>query len=123
MSERKIIRAMLSPWRGPPARARDIVKVSVRDHNFQSVKTITSDPDLTAFREMWSTLIEAEPGLCEPGAGQGHYKLDIQWAKHSSRWLYDPAGFVKVLALWRAIWVAPLYKMPTPGEFNRLLRP
>jgi hypothetical protein len=123
MSTGKLIRALLWRWKGPPARARIIVRVSVRDHNFQLVKVITSDGDLASFRKMWSTLVEADPGLCRQAASGVHYKLDIQWASHGSRWLYDPAGFVRVLGIWRAIWVAPLYRMPTPGEFNRILMP
>jgi len=120
MSTGDLIRAMAWRWRGPAAWARGIVSVSVRDHNFKLVKTITSERELAAFREMWSEIIEAEPRLWQPTI---HYKLDIQHqqAEHSNRWLYDPVGLVRLVAILRAIWVAPLYKLPSPAEFNKIL--
>lgn len=100
----------------------------MRDQDNQIIKVITSDRDLAAFRDMWSTMSEAEPASWTPAAGRSHYKLDIQWTRRAgrtrtSRWLYHPDGFVNLVAKWRAIWVAPLYRAPTPAEFETILRP
>jgi len=39
------------------------------------------------------------------------------------RWrLPSPGGYVKLLAVVRAIWVGPLYQTPTPDAFEALLR-
>jgi hypothetical protein len=103
----------------------DIVKVTVRDPQFQVIKEIDGGGDLAAFRRMWDDRVEADPGLWK-SAGQAHYghgayKLDIRRAKSSSRWHYHPSGLTKVLAIWRSILVAPLYRLRTPPEFNKLV--
>ena len=36
-------------------------------------------------------------------------------------WLYDPSGLAKpLLIIWRSILVAPLYRLRSPQEFNKL---
>jgi hypothetical protein len=102
----------------------DIAKVTIRDPRFQVVKEIDGGDDLAAFRRMWDDRIEADPGLWKAAGqefyGHGAYKLDIRRADSGSRWLYHPTGLTKVLAIWRAIWVAPLYRVRSPEEFNKL---
>jgi hypothetical protein len=102
----------------------DITKVTVRDPGFQVIKVIDGGDDLAAFRRMWGDRIEADPGLWNAAGqafyGHGVYKLDIRRAKSGSRWFYHPSGLTKVLAIWRAIWVAPLYRLRLPQEFNKL---
>lgn len=119
----KLFRAATRRWLGPFADTRKIVKVTVRDQEFRVVRELTAQQDLAAFRELWSGMTEADPKLWPPAATRTHYKLDVQWTGrdgrlHSSRWLYHPSGFVNLLAIWPAIWVAPLYRMPSPGAFE-----
>jgi len=116
-----LLRAITAPWWGPAARAGKIVQVTVRGADFEVVKTISRDPDLARFREMWSRIIEVEPAPENSAARRFTYKLDIVFGTRSSRWPYDPAGFVKLLAIWPAVCIAPLYALPSVGEFNALL--
>jgi hypothetical protein len=103
----------------------DITKVTIRDPHFQVIKEIDGGDDLAAFRRMWDDRIEAAPELWKAAGqetyGHGAYKLDIRRAESDSRWLYHPTGLTKVLAIWRAIWVAPLYRLRSPQEFNKLV--
>jgi hypothetical protein len=93
--------------------AQDISKVSVLDQNFQLVKTLTSARDLAAFDELWSGKTVQESAL-----GSGFlYKIDIHRGGRSVRWLYDPAGFLKVLSKSRT----PVYGLSARQAFNRLL--
>jgi hypothetical protein len=120
----KILRAATQHWFGPFARTRRIVKVTVRDQDFQIVRVLKSEPDLTAFRALWSAMIEVDGSSWTPPLGQAYHHLIIEWSGPggSSHWYYHPGGFVNLLAIWRAIWVAPLYRTSSPEEFEALLR-
>jgi hypothetical protein len=53
-----------------------------------------------------------------------HYKLAIQsiglgGRAENASWLYFPGGYIKLLAVVRAIWVGPLTKRPYPMRSNR----
>jgi hypothetical protein len=114
----KLFRAATRRWLGPFADTRTIVKVTVRDQEFHIVRELTAAHDLAAFRELWSGMTEVDAKSWPPAATRTHYKLDVQWSGrdgrlHSSRWLYHPGGFVNLVAIWPAIWVAPLYRMAT----------
>jgi hypothetical protein len=96
-----------------PALAQDISKVSVRDRNFELVKTLSSAGDLAAFDALWSAKT-----VREPASRSGFiYKIAVERGGRSVSWLYDPAGFVQVLSVSRT----PVYEVPTPHAFNRLL--
>ena len=42
--------------------------------------------------------------------------------KSGNRWLYDPSGLAKPLVIiWRSILVAPLYRLRSPHDFNKLI--
>jgi hypothetical protein len=104
MSIGKVVRAIIRRWWGPVARARKIVKVTVRDQDFRIIKVITSDRDLAAFHEMWSEMIEAERKLWTPSSGRFHYTLDIQSTGRNSRtrnnrWHYHSDGLLSLLAI------------------------
>ena len=119
----KLFRAATRRWLGPFADARTIVKVTVRDQEFHIVRELTAAHDLAAFRELWSGMTEVDPKSWPPAATRTHYKLDVQWTgpdgrSNSSRWLYHPGGFVNLVAIWPAIWVASLYRMPTPDALE-----
>ena len=123
----KTLRAATRNWIGPFARTRRIVKVTVRDQNFQILRVLKSEPDLAAFRALWSELIEVDPRSGTPALEQAHHSLIIEWSERggrarSSHWFYHPGGFVTLLAVLPAIWVAPLYRTPEPEAFAALLR-
>jgi hypothetical protein len=122
----KIFRAATRCWIGPLAHTRSIVKVTVRDQNFQIVRVLASEADLAAFRALWSALIEVDPRSWTPAPGQPHQSLIIEWSgrggrARSSHWFYHPGGFVNLLAILPAIWVAPLYRTPDPEAFEAML--
>ena len=124
----RLIRAATRRWLGPAAAAGGIVKVTVRDEHSQVVRVLEAERDLAAFRALWAALIEADPRSSTPPPGGPYYKLAIQWTArggrmHGSSWFYYPGGFVKLLAIWRAIWAAPLYRTPSPDAFEALLHP
>jgi hypothetical protein len=58
--------------------------------------------------------------LRKPGDGRD-FTLDIRRGGHGDRWFYDPAGLIKLLAIWPKIWIAPLYSVPAAEKFNLLL--
>ena len=122
----KVFRAATRNWIGPFARTRRIVKVSIRDKDFQTIRVLASESGLAAFCAFWSELIEVDRHAWSPAPGQVHYNLIVEWAARgttkSSHWFYYPGGFVNLLAILPAIWVAPLYRAPNPAAFEALLR-
>ena len=112
---------------GPFARSRVIVAVTVRDEDFRVVRQLSSDRELTAFRTLWYALVETDRATWTAPDGRAHFKLDVRHRSpdgrlHANRWLYHPDGCVNALAIFRKIWVAPLYRMPDPAAFEALLR-
>jgi hypothetical protein len=115
MTWRELLFAVTALGRRPA-----IVKVTVRGARFEVVKTITSPQELAAFAELWWSKVEADPQLWKAAPAATIYALDIV-TRHSNRWFYHPSGLIKLLAIWPAIWVAPLYRLPSPAAFNTLL--
>ena len=112
---------------GPFAYSRGIVKVTVRDKDSRIVRVLTSERDLAAFRALWAALVEADPGSWTPPPGAPYYRLTIQSVGRSgggvsASWFYFPGGYIRLLAILRAIWVAPLYRTPSSTAFEALLR-
>jgi len=123
----KLFRAAARRWFGPLAGTEGIVKVTVRDADFHVVRVIESERDLAAFRALWAALVETDPGSWAAPPGRQYYKLAIEWIgrggrAESSSWFYFPGGSIKLLAVLRAISVASLYRTPSPGAFEALLR-
>ena len=125
-----LFRAATRRWLGPPADARTIVKVTVRDEDFQLVRVIDSERDLAAFRALWAALVEADPGSYTPPPGwRPYYKLIIEKTGRGGRsssasWFYFPwGGTIKLLTVIRAVCVAPLYRTPSRDAFEAMLRP
>jgi len=115
----RLFRAATRRWLGPFAASRKIVKVTVRDQEFRIVRELTSQADLTAFRELWSAMVEADRSLWSQVAERRYYKLSIESIGRGGRtgsatWFYFSGGYIKLLAIWRAIWVAPLYRTASP---------
>src|ERR1700683_5273835 len=91
----KIFRVATRPWFGPFARTRGVVKVTVRDENFRVVRVLKSEPDLPAFRALWSAMIEVDPGTWTPPPGQPYHHLIIEWTGRGDRndsghWFHHP---------------------------------
>ncbi len=94
--------------------AQEISQVSVLDANFQPVKTLTSADDLAAFEQLWSSKKVQGSQL----KTEFPYKLIIQQrGRRGGRWLYDPTGFVQILAMNRT----PVYALSDREAFNQLL--
>jgi hypothetical protein len=122
-----LFRTATRRWFGPAADADRIAKVTVRDEDFQVVRVLDSERELAAFRKLWAALVEADSRPWTPPPDRPYYKLNIQLIGFGGRtenasWFYFPGGCVKLLAVVRAIWIAPLYRMPSPGAFEELLR-
>jgi hypothetical protein len=127
LSPGKFFRSATRGWYGPFARPDRIVNVTVRDQDFQLVRVLDSERDLVAFRELWAALIEVDRGSYIWQREQPYYKLAIQsiglgGRTENASWFYFPGGYLKLLAVVRAIWVGPLYQAPTPDAFEALLR-
>lgn len=125
----KLFRAATWRWLGPPGDVGKIVKVTVHDQDSQLVRVIDSERDLAAFRALWVSLVEADPGsVTPPPRWRPYYTLNIEKAgrgggTRSATWFYFPwSGTVKLLAVIRAVYVAPLYRTSSPGAFEALLR-
>ena len=127
LSPGRLFRAATRGWYGPFARPDRIVNVTVRGQDLQPVHVLDSARDLVAFRELWAALIEVDRGAYTWQHGQPYYRLAIQSiglggrTEHAS-WFYFPGGYIKLLAVMRAIWVGPLYRTVTPDAFEALLR-
>jgi hypothetical protein len=94
--------------------ADDVTRVTVLSAEFQSIRTITSVPDLAVFSKLWATRVKVNANIAmRPG-----FRIVIQQSDHrSERWLYDDAGVVQVLSIWKT----PVYRLSSPAEFNELL--
>lgn len=121
----KLFRAATRSWYGPFARPDRIVNVAVRDQDFELVRILDCERDLAAFRKQWAALVEVDRDCHTWQRGQPYYKLAIQsvglGGRAESSWYYFPGGYFKLLAVMRAIWVAPLYRAATPDAFEALL--
>ena len=80
--------------------------ITVRDKNFNIVKQIS---DTTVFSKLWG-----EKVIAPVGTRSWIYKIDIE---PGDRWLYDPAGFTRLLA----VKVSRDYKLNEPQTFNEVL--
>ena len=127
LSPGKVFRSAARGWYGPFARPGRIVKVTVRDQDFQLVRVLDSHLELVAFRALWAGVVEVDRGSYTWQHGHPYYRLALQSIGLGGRtgtasWFYFPGGYLKLLAVVRAIWVGPLYQTPTPDAFEALLR-
>jgi hypothetical protein len=97
------------------AAAGDVMQVTVLDAGLQPIRTMTSVPELAVFSELWATRVKVNANTAmRPG-----YRIVIQQSdRRSERWLYDDAGIVRVLSIWKT----PVYRVSSPAKFNELLR-
>ncbi len=98
----------------------EINKVTVRNADGHVLVTLTDAAELAAFRRLWDDRIEADPELWR-SRGPAIHGLHLRRDRSSSIWFYDPAGLTRLLEIWRPIWIAPLYRVRSTEEFNRLL--
>jgi hypothetical protein len=96
------------------AMADNIMRVAVLDAEFRSIRTIISAPELALFSKLWATRAKLNASTVV----QPDYKIVIQQSDgRSARWLYDPAGIVQVLSIWKT----PVYRLASPERFNEFL--
>ena len=95
------------------AAAGNVTQVSVLDEEFRPIRTLQSASDLTAFEQLWLEREKQGPDV----AMRAVYKIDIESAGRSDRWLYDPAGLVRRLTKRKS----PVYRLPSASAFNQLL--
>jgi hypothetical protein len=88
--------------------------VSVRNAQFEVVK-ILAPSELPEFAWQWENKrkVEASPG----SLGGQHLKLDVQRQGSNGRWLYQTTGYVHLLSMQ----TQPIYRLPEPETFNRLI--
>src|ERR1700727_1832064 len=105
-----LVASMAAGW-PLPAVFGDVMRVTVLDAGLQPIRTMTSVPDLAVFSEFWATRVQVNAHTAmRPG-----YSIVIQRGdRRSERWLYDDAGIVRVLSIWKT----PVYRVPSPAEFN-----
>ena len=89
--------------------ADEITKITVRDANFEIVKTLEFSSEIKSFSEIWSSKIKI--GATEYS---WTHKLDFL---PGGRWLYNCSGRTAFLSKT----LIPMYKIPDPSEFNKLL--
>jgi hypothetical protein len=95
---------------------RKIDQVIVRHmHNTDSsiARTMTSAEELEAFRALWSSRKKLPPNT----PLQVQYKFTILSGGRGDTWFYDPSGLAQVLTKART----PVYRLPSPEAFNRLI--
>jgi len=126
----KLFRAATRRWLGPTADPDSIVKVTVRNEEARVVRVLTSERDLAAFRALWAGLVEVDPRSSRPPPEwRPCYRLSIERVGRGGRtahatWFYSPVGgYIQMLAIIRAVCVAPLYRRPSPDAFEAILRP
>jgi hypothetical protein len=98
-----------------------LVKVTVWGARFKLIKTLETDDELASFGAVWSQNVELPRGTQAPW----EYYLDLREVRGnkytSKRWLYDPHGFAKVLAIpFFGIYI-PVCRIALPEELNKLL--
>ena len=94
------------------AQAQPVTKVSVFDAD-GSGKVLTTKDELSHFERLWLTKTEQTP----PAKLKWLYKIDVTAQSKGDRWLYDTAGWVRVLSMRQT----PVYKISAVEEFNKLL--
>jgi hypothetical protein len=108
-----LVASMAAGW-PLPAVSGDVMRVTVLDAGLQPIRAMTSVPDLAVFSEFWATRVKVNAGTAtRPG-----YSIVIEQSnRRSERWLYDIAGIVQVLSIWKT----PVYRVSSPAEFNEFL--
>jgi hypothetical protein len=94
--------------------ADDVMRITVLNAEFQSIRTITTVSDFAVFSRLWASRVKVPAKTTmRPG-----YSIVIQQGDcRSERWIYDDAGIVQVLSIWKT----PVYRLSSPAEFNELL--
>lgn len=103
------------PEKSPTAQVRNnnwnTIVVFHRD--FQLASTIKSSDQLNALSEIWKNRKKVDPS----SSPSFEYRIDIRSGADSGRWLYDPAGYVQKLNIFKE----PIYQIESKAEFNRIL--
>ena len=94
--------------------AGPITGVSVRNANFDVVKTLTPS-ELPEFTRLWDSKEQVD--VERKKVGGTHFKLDIMRTNRDGRWLYWSTGYVWLLD----VFPHPVYRIREPEAFNRLI--
>jgi hypothetical protein len=90
-----------------------VTGVSIRA-DFEVVKKLTPQ-ELTAFNRHWNGKTKVSGSLSSGGGSP--FTIDVKTEDSSGRWIYYTSGLVTPLSKK----VVPVYKVPDPQEFNRLI--
>jgi hypothetical protein len=96
-----------------PTREDRFVRVSVRNSDFQPIRSIQTADEIQRFGTLWRTRREVRiPDNCVEGVS---YKIDLE---PGGRWIYHPWGIVSKLSYFEE----PYYFIKDREAFNALLR-
>ena len=90
--------------------AGEISSVTIRDKNFAVIKVLSDETSMPSFNGYWNKKAK----MTDDVPMKPLYMIDIP---PGHRWLYDPAGYVRVLSKAKV----PIYQISSPGDFNKLL--
>ena len=93
----------------------EISGIKVWSNNFTLIKTIDDSKTLSVMENLWMKREKVKPEK-EP---KFIYSIDIVANGQSTRWLYDPAGYVSVLSKTKV----PVYKIQENQKFNDIITP
>ncbi len=93
----------------------DISKVRIWDRNFRLVRIINRPEDIEKLETVWTKKEEIKTNK----TFNFTYKIDIVSNGRSTRWLYDPSGYVILLSKKKS----PAYRIVEFNEFNKLVVP
>lgn len=90
-----------------------ISQVTVRDRDFEIVRILDGEEELTPFVRAWEHKREVD-FVPNP---TWTYKIDIRRGDYSQRWLYDPTGWTSLLA----VKGGTFYRIEEVSTFNATL--
>ncbi|MBW1811488.1 MAG: hypothetical protein JRJ87_25085 [Deltaproteobacteria bacterium] len=93
--------------------AQSVTKVTIRNKDFEVVKILEKKTELAEFALHWEKKVKQKNEV----SVKWLYKLDVSKADKGNRWLYDPAGWTRILSKK----MTPIYKIASKEEFNKLL--
>jgi len=74
------------------ADAEEMTKVSVLDAQLRRVKVLSTETELAEFTKLWSKKSGEYPST----KVEWSFKLDIESKSKGERWVYHPAGWVRI---------------------------
>jgi hypothetical protein len=97
----------------PNPKVDQVIVWDMRHADAPMIRTINSAEELKTFLAIWSNREKLPPET----SMQVRYRLALLSGGQGDSWLYDPAGLTRVLSKART----PVYRLPSPELFNRLI--